>query len=246
LSPYTCGGNPASASRAVRRDSFSIFLTFVLKSFQVVSFISNLSLLVNQEAASIEAVSDLSKLELLSLRLPELVCSPLSINSLREDLQVAHKTVTRWLNILENIYMIYRLPPFGSPLIRAVKKEQKHYHFDWTLVSDMSARYENLLASHLLKWVHYRRDIYGEEIELRYFRDTDKREVDFCVLEDLKPKMFIESKWGDSSTSPHLHYLQKKFPESEYYQVSAIGGKHFINKNGIKHLPALEFLQQLV
>jgi predicted AAA+ superfamily ATPase len=204
------------------------------------------SLLVNQEAASIENVSDLSKLELLSLRLPELVCSPLSINSLREDLQVAHKTVTRWLNILENIYMIYRLPPFGSPLIRAVKKEQKHYHFDWTLVSDMSKRFENLLASHLLKWVHYRRDVYGEEIELRYFRDTDKREVDFCVLEDLKPKMFVESKWGDSSTSPHLHYLQKKFPESEYYQVSAVGSKQFINKSGIKHLPALEFLQQLV
>lgn len=203
------------------------------------------SLLVNQESPSIETVSDLSKLELMSLRLPELVGSPLSVNSLREDLQLSHKTANRWLNILENIYMIYRLPPFGSPLIRAVKKEQKHYHFDWTLVPDMAAKFENLVASHLLKWVHFRRDIYGEQLELRYFRDTDKREVDFCVIEDLKPRKFIECKWGESSISPHLKYLQKKFPEAEYYQVSATCSKQYINRNGIVHLPAIEFLQQL-
>lgn len=204
------------------------------------------SLLVNQESISIETISDLSKLELLSLRLPELVGAPLSLNALKEDLQLAHKTVSRWLDILENIYMIYRLPPFGSPLIRAVKKEQKHYHFDWTLVPDMAARFENMVASHLLKWAHYQRDTLGSGIELRYFRDTDRREVDFCLLEDLRPQMFIECKWGDSSTSPHLYYLRKKFPAAKYYQITATGRKRFINKNGIMHITALEFLQQLV
>lgn len=204
------------------------------------------SLLVNQESTSIETISDLSKLELLSLRLPELIGSPLSINSLREDLQLAHKTVSRWLDILENIYMIFRLPPFGSPLIRAVKKERKHYHFDWTLVPERGARFENLVASHLLKWVHLRRDVYGDEIELRYFRDTDKREVDFCVTKDRKPLMFVECKWSENSTSPHLHYLKKKFPEAEYYQVTATGDKNFMDKKGIVHLSAVEFLQRLV
>ena len=204
------------------------------------------SLLVNQESTSIETISDLSKLELLSLRLPELIGSPLSINALREDLQLAHKTVSRWLDILENIYMIFRLPPFGSPLIRAVKKEQKHYHFDWTLVPDMGARFENLVASHLLKWVHFRRDVYGEEIELRYFRDTDKREVDFCVTLNRKPTMFVECKWSEGSTSPHLYYLKKKFPEAEYYQVTAMGERSFIDKKGIVHMSGVEFLQKLV
>lgn len=82
------------------------------------------SLLVNQEGSTIETISDLAKLELLSLRLPELVGSPLSLNGLREDLQVAHKTVSRWMDILENIYMFFRLAPFGSSLIRAVKKNR--------------------------------------------------------------------------------------------------------------------------
>jgi len=113
-------------------------------------------------------------------------------------------------------------------------------------ITDPGAKFENLIASHLLKWVHYRRDIYGETTELRYFRDTDRREVDFCLMAGLKPQMFIECKWSDAATSPHLHYLQKKFPEAEYYQVSATGKKQFISKNSIIHIPAVKFLQQLV
>ena len=204
------------------------------------------SLLVNQESPSIETISDLSKLELLSYRLPELVGSPLSINGLREDLQIAHKTVSRWMDILENIYMIFRLAPFGSSLIRAVKKEQKHYHYDWTLVQDLPARFENVVASHLLKWVHYQRDFFGEEMELRYFRDTDGREVDFCITNNRVPRMFVECKWSDGVSSKHLHYLRKKFPDAEYYQVSATGTKQFVNKNHIIHLPALVFLQKFI
>ena len=115
-----------------------------------------------------------------------------------------------------------------------------------SLVPDMGARFENLVASHLLKWTHFRRDVSGEEIELRYFRDTDKREVDFCVTIDRQPTMFVECKWSASSTSPHLHYLKKKFPDAEYYQVTATGEKSFISTNGIVHLPALDFLQRLV
>jgi len=168
------------------------------------------------------------------------------LNALREDLQVAHKTVSRWLDIFENIYMIFRLPPFGSPLIRAVKKEQKHYHFDWSLVPDQAARFENMIASHLLKWVHFQRDVFGKELELRYFRDTDKREVDFCIACNHKPQIFVECKWTDNSTSPHLHYLQKKFPAARFYQISAAGEKSFINKQNIVHMPAVKFLQQFV
>jgi len=160
--------------------------------------------------------------------------------------QQAHKTVSRWLDILENVYMIFRLPPFGSPRIRAVKKERKHYHFDWTLVADQPARFENLVASHLLKWVHFRRDAFGEEMELRYFRDTDKREVDFCITCNLRPQLFVECKWADGSTSPHLCYLKKKFPEARYVQVAAMGKRSFVDRRGIIHQPAGDFLKQLV
>ena len=92
--------------------------------------------LIRDEVTSLESISDLGKLELLALTLPSRVGSPLSVNALREDLQVSHATVARWLDVLERLYAIFRVPPFGAPRLRAVKKEQKHYHFDWTVVSD--------------------------------------------------------------------------------------------------------------
>src|SRR3989338_3677030 len=65
--------------------------------------------LIREDIVSLEAVQDLGNLELLILRLPELVGSPLSINALREDLRVNHRTVDKWLAILERLYAIFRL-----------------------------------------------------------------------------------------------------------------------------------------
>ena len=78
--------------------------------------------------------------------MPELVGSPLSINAVREDLQVSHTTAAAWLQAFERLYAIFRLSPFGAPAIRAVKKEQKYYHLDWSVVPadapvDRSLRY---------------------------------------------------------------------------------------------------------
>lgn len=130
----------------------------------------------------------------------------LSINALREDLRISHKTAANWIAILERLYSIFRLAPFGAPRIRAVKKEQKHYHFDWSLVTGAPARFENLVASHLLKWVHFEEDTRGRDLELRYFRDTDGREVDFVVLERRTPILFVEAKWGDDAVDRGLRY----------------------------------------
>jgi len=202
--------------------------------------------LIYEEITSLENISDLGNMELLSLRLTQLVGSPLSINSLREDLQVSHKTVSKWVNILERLYAIIRLPPFGSPKIRAVKKEQKHYHYDWSLVPDLPLRFENLVAMHLLKWVHHEQDTKGRDLELRYFRDTDGREVDFVITENFAPTQLIEVKWKDANISKGLKYLKKRFPEAQAIQISAVGEKDYMTAEGIRVLPALKFLIDLV
>ena len=98
-------------------------------------------------------------------------------------MRISHKTISKWLDILERLYAIFFALPFGSPKIKAVKKARKHYHFDWSLIPDMASRFENLVASHLLKWVHFRADTEGLAAELRYFRDIEGREVDFVVIE---------------------------------------------------------------
>jgi predicted AAA+ superfamily ATPase len=202
--------------------------------------------LVREDVAGLERIQDLGNLELLALRLPELVGSPLSINALREDLQLSHKTVDGWLKILERLYAIFRLAPFGAPRIRAVKKEQKHYHFDWSLVPSDAARFENLMASHLLKWVHFEQDARGLDLDLRYFRDTDGREVDFVITERRRPQLLVECKWGDAEVDRSLRYLKARFPEAEAWQVSATGRKDYITPEGIRVSPALALLNRLV
>ncbi|MCM2257640.1 MAG: ATP-binding protein [Vicinamibacteria bacterium] len=204
------------------------------------------SLLVREELASLERVQDLGNVELLLLHLPERVGSPLSINALREDLQVSHKTVANWLRILERLYAVFRLPPFGAPRLRAVKKEQKHYHFDWSVVPADAPRFENLVASHLLKWVHHQQDVHGRDLELRYFRDTDGREVDFVVVEGRRPVLAVEAKWGDAESDRSLRYFKARFPDTVAWQVSATGTKDFQSPEGIRVAPALALLRTLV
>lgn len=129
---------------------------------------------------------------------------------------------------------------------RAVKKEQKHYHFDWTLIKDNSFRFENLTACHLLKWIHFLRDTQGKNLELRYFRDFDKREVDFVVMEDGVPLQLIECKWGDVPVAPALSYLKLKYPKTEAVQIAATGTKDYTSKDGIRVLPACRFFRELI
>lgn len=204
------------------------------------------TLLIREEVATLERVQDLGNLELLMLRLPELVGSPLSINAVREDLQVTHKTVANWLQILERLYAIYRLSPFGAPRIRAVKKEQKHYHWDWSVVREPSLRFENLVGGHLLKWVHHKQDAKGRDAELRYFRDTDRREVDFVVVEGRTPQLMVECKWTDAKVDRSLEYPKARFPKCDAWQISAIGTKDYVTPDGIRVAPAVQLLRTLV
>jgi uncharacterized protein len=204
------------------------------------------TLLIRDELTSLERVDDLGRLELLALRLPELVGSPLSLNALREDLDVAHKTLARWVAILERLYAIVRIPPVSGPRIRAIKKASKHYHLDWTLPPDAGAAFENLMAVHLLKWVHYERDVNGRDLDLRYFRDLDGREVDFVVVERRQPVLMVEAKLGDAPLDPGLRYLRGKYPRCAAWQVHAEGTKDYQTAEGIRVAPALALLRTLV
>jgi len=204
------------------------------------------SRLVHEDVHSLERVQDMGHLELLMMRLPELVGSPLSINALREDLQVSHKAVGNWIKVLERLYAVFLLSPFGGPRIRAVKKEQKHYQFDWSLVNNEGARFENLVACHLLKWVHHQQDVLGREVDLRYFRDSDGREVDFVVTDNNKPIMLVECKWNDTDVDKGIKYLHAKYPHADAWQISATGKKDFVTSDGVRVAPAMPFLSTLV
>ena len=204
------------------------------------------SRVVNEDISSLELSQNLSQMELILLRLPELVGSPLSLNALREDIGIAYKTLEKYLNIFERMYLIYRVPSFRSHKLRAIKKEKKHYHYNWAEVPDKGARFENLTAGHLLKWVHFQQDYEGLDIELCYFRDTDKREVDFIITKNNKPIKAIECKIKSKEISPALKYFKAKFPETECIQLHLDNKREYESKQGIKALNWQSFLKTLL
>ena len=203
------------------------------------------SRIVRDDVASLERVEELGAMELLSVRLGGLVGSPLSINALREDLEVAHKTVERWLDIFERLMFMFRLAPFGPPRIRAVKKSRKHFLFDWTVIEEEGPRFENLVGFHLLKECHFLEDTEGLDTELRFFRDVEGREVDFVQLRGGRPVRFVECKVADRTISPALLYLQRKFPAVESVQVIATRGVDRVARDGVRLVSADRFLGEL-
>jgi hypothetical protein len=185
-----------------------------------------LARVVREDLRDLEHVREISLVEHLVDLLPSKVGSPLSVKSLREDLEVDHKTAERWLQILENLYVCFRISPYGSPRIRAVKKERKLYLWDWSSVEESGPRFENLVASQLLKYCHFMEDTEGHAMELRYLRDTDRREVDFVVLKDRKPLFAVECKTGEKAVSPALRYFSERTPIPRFYQAH-LGERHF-------------------
>lgn len=194
---------------------------------------------------SLERVSEVSLLELLLEALPSRVGSPLSLQSLREDLQVSHDSIRRWLSIFDNLYLCFRLAPYGAPRLRAVKKEQKLYFWDWSSISDPGARFENLVASQLLKYCDFRQDTEGYKMELRYLRDVQRREIDFVVLEERRPLFAVECKLNSTEVSPSCRYFRERTAIPRFYQVHN-GPKDFGDADtDVRVLPFEKFVQEL-
>ena len=204
------------------------------------------SLVINEEVRALEQSLYLSQMQQLALRLPALVGSPLSINALREDLQLAHGTVAKYLDIFERLYLIYRIKAFSSNKMRVVKKEQKHYHYNWAVVPSKGAGFENLVAGHLLKWVHWQQDAMGEDFDLCYFRDVSGREIDFVLTHKGVPVRAIECKVAARSMSPHLAYFKERFPECECLQVHLEKAQSYTTKRGVQSVHWPELLGQLI
>jgi len=132
-----------------------------------------------EDVRDLENIRDLSALEMMADMLKDRIGSPLSLQSLREDLEVSHRSVTHWLDILERLYFCFRVHPFTHRAVSSLKKAAKVYLWDWSVTPAPGARFENLVAGHLLKMKHYLEDQEGYNIDLHYLRDTSKREVDF-------------------------------------------------------------------
>lgn len=200
--------------------------------------------LVREDIRDVESLRELSAVQLLVDILPSKVGSLLSVNSLRQDLEVTHKTMALWMEVLERFYYHFRIPPFASTKIRSLRKEPKLYLWDWSEVSDVGARLENVVASHLLKFCHFLKDVEGFKTELFFIRDFDQREVDFLVTIDRKPWFAVEVKSADDRISPALTYFGSKLKIPQLFQVMGAPSRERVEA-GVQVVNVAKFLAAL-
>ena len=198
-----------------------------------------------EDIQDVEAIRDIGNMKLLGDMLPSKVGSLLSLNAIREDIEVSFRAVSRWMDILEAFYYHFRIYPFTAKKIRSLKKEPKLYLWDWSEVEDEAARFENLVASHLLKYVHFIVDYEGHKAELYFLRDVDKRETDFLVTISGKPWFAVEVKLNDAGLSPHLLYFRERLSIPFVYQVVKKDAVDRMEK-GARIISAGKFLSSLI
>jgi predicted AAA+ superfamily ATPase len=143
-----------------------------------------------RDIASIEKLDQLPRLlQALALMSGQLT----NINQLAGQLSLDHKTVSRYVGIFEQLFLIRRLPPWlGNPLSRIVKSPRLHFLDSGLLAhlqgvgtaqlerdrSRFGALLECFVVSELFKLASWSE----EPAVLLFYRDKDQREVD-VVLE---------------------------------------------------------------
>lgn len=180
-------------------------------------------LLIREDIRDLTNINLLTLVEHMMLLLPERIGSILSVNGLKEDLQVAHNTVQSWLNTFERLFIIFSLRPFTQKVHRSINKERKIYLWDWSQVTSEGARFENFVASHLWKAVNLWRDLGMGDFELMFIRDRDRREVDFCITKGNKPWLLVEAKLSETRVSETLDYFAGRFKTPAIQVVGARG-----------------------
>ncbi len=176
--------------------------------------------IVREDLRDLSRLPELSQVEMLVALLEEKAGGVLSVESLRQDLDVAHTTVQRWLNYLNQLYYCYQIRPYSRSVPRSLKKEGKLYLWDWSEIeNNPGARFENVIAGHLLKASHFWTDIGKGVFDLFYLRNRDKNEIDFLITKNKKPWVAVEVKSQDTAWSPSFQVFRKQIHIPHCFQV---------------------------
>jgi predicted AAA+ superfamily ATPase len=201
--------------------------------------------IIREDLLDLESVRDVKSIEILIDLLRNRVGSTTSYTSLAKDLQVSIHTVKHWLQILENLYIIFPVRPYHKNIARSLLKESKYYLYDTGSVEgDLGAKLENTVACALLRDLHFIEDTTGSRVALHYLRDKEKHEVDFLPVVDNTPLCMIEVKVGEENFSPSLFRFHRKLKDAKPFQV-VYRLKRKKSKDTARMLPAHEFLRDL-
>jgi predicted AAA+ superfamily ATPase len=201
--------------------------------------------LIRTDILDFERIHDFRAMQTVFELLRARTGSPVSYQSISRDAEVAPNTVKKYIQILESLFIVFRVVPFSKRIARSIKKEPKIYFFDTGLVKgDDGARFENMAALCLLKHVYGMVDTHGRPYALHYLRTKEKAEVDFCIANDDSPELIIEAKLSDPEPGRALRYFSKRYGIPAIQVVRHL--KRERTEKGIEVRRASDYLKTLV
>lgn len=211
---------------------------------------SRMQQIFKEDVRDLNAVQDIAQFEILARLIKEQSGQVCNYSSLSKKIRVSDPTVRRWMSVLESMYYSFSVSPWSKNVARSILKEPKTYLWDWSLIEDVGAKFENFVACHLTKYVSFLQDTGRGDFSLYYLRDKEKREVDFVIVKDGKPWILIETKLSnDKKISKTLLYFQEQLQADYVFQVvhemDYVNQSCFINSKPLV-VPAKTFLSQLI
>jgi len=200
--------------------------------------------LLSTDIFEFEKIHNIKAIQLIFDLLRHRVGSPISYQSLAEEVGISPTTVKTYIQILEALYIIFRVTPYAKNIARSLIKEPKIYFFDTGMVTgDEACKLENLTAVSLLKHVYARTDYHAEDCHLHYLRTKEGKAVDFTIITNQIVETLIEVKLSDAKPANGLHYFHQKYNFPAVQIVKSLQQEY--RSHHIKILKAEDFLSQL-
>ena len=161
----------------------------------------------------------------------------------------ASRVLVQSVELARPLAFVFLVRPYHRNVARALSKAPKLYFYDWAYVNeaknsapDSGARFENLVACHLLKHVQFLADSEGSNLQLHYVRTTSHHEIDFVLAdENGDAEHFIEVKVGNTKPSKFLVSAAEKHPNAKVVQL-VMRTPHGFDIDGVSFRPAAQWL----
>lgn len=178
--------------------------------------------------------SDIIKKLLLLLSLQ--IGSEVSTSELANNLEISRITVEKYLDLLQKLYIIFKLPAFSTNLRKEITKNSKIYFWDtgvrnallkeFSLTeyrTDFGPLFENWIISEIAK----RNLLEGEKNNLYFWRTKDKKEVDL-IIKGTNTFRAFEIKWKKRNSA-----AKKGFGKMYHISVESITKDNFFTNEFI-------------
>lgn len=181
-----------------------------------------------KDILSWESIKHPDKLQTLLRALAYQVGSQVSYNELSQMCSMDSKTVERYINLLEQCYIIFRLPSFSRNLRHELKSSRKIYFYDNGIRNaliadyrapevrqDIGSLWENFVVAERMKSNEY----YHRWVNRYFWRTKQQQEIDY--LEESGGELHAyEMKWNPRAKASITKTFTEAYPNSEFQVIT--------------------------